>query len=55
MGIIRRERKERQEEAEPSLNVWIEDPKGTGQLIIVNKDDLDEEGHLIEEEEDGTK
>lgn len=54
MGIIRKERKDKQEEAIESPNVWIEDPKGTGQLIIVKQSDLDDEGYLLEEvEEDG--
>lgn len=52
MGIIRKERKEKQEEAIDGLNVWIEDSKGTGQLILVKKDDLDDEGHLLEEDEE---
>lgn len=53
MGTTRRERRERQEEATDSENVWIENPDG-GALIIVKKSDLDDEGHLIkEDEEDG--
>jgi len=52
MGFIRRERKELQESAEPSLNVWIEDPNGTGQLMLVKKSDLDDEGHLIVDEDE---
>lgn len=52
MGIVRRERKERQESEEPAPNVWIQDPKGSGQHILVSADDLDEQGFLKEIEED---
>jgi len=46
MGIIKRLRGERQEDAIEPDNVWIEDPDGTGQLILVKKTDLDERGFL---------
>jgi len=52
MGIIKKIRGAKQEESVEAPQVWIEDPKGTGQLILVKKTDLDERGFLIDDEED---
>lgn len=53
MGIIRKDRRESQEEGVQPPNVWIEDPDGTGQLILVKASDLDEKGFLKDQEEEG--
>tara|TARA_Y100000310_G_C20676941_1_gene813638 strand:+ start:1310 stop:1492 length:183 start_codon:yes stop_codon:yes gene_type:complete len=53
MGIIKKKRMERQKEATDSEMVHIEDPKDNGQLILVKKEDLNEQGFLIEEDIDG--
>lgn len=52
MGLLRRDRAERRAEHIAALNVWIEDPKGTGQLILVKKSDLDERGFLIDDDDE---
>jgi len=55
MGIIRKTRGENQEDSIPAENVWIEDPAGTGQHILVKKSDLDERGFLKDQgDEDAT-
>ena len=52
MGLIKKTRGNRQAEHIDAPNVWIEDPKGTGQLILVKKSDLDEKGFLIDDDDD---
>lgn len=48
MGILKKKRMEEQVANNPPPQVWIEDPNGSGQLILVNSEDLDEQGHLID-------
>lgn len=52
MGTIKRERMAKQVEAEPSPKVWVDIG---GINTLVDKSDLDAEGHLIEKDKgDGT-
>jgi len=47
MGIIKKERMKRQEEAIESKMVHIENPDGSGGLILVRQKDLNKQGFLI--------